>query len=105
MHVSQQMIPDLVVLDVGLPECDGFAVVDWLRQHQRLCRVPLVIYTAHDLDERDRERLRLEQTLFLTKGRISPPEFEQRVVSLLNRIIHSKTAEDQHETQTHSDHR
>ncbi|NET50112.1 MAG: response regulator [Merismopedia sp. SIO2A8] len=84
---SQRIIPDLLVLDLVVPECDGFAIVDWLRQHNRLCQVPLVVYTAHDLDESDRERLKLGQTLFLTKGRITPEEFEQRVINLLNRII------------------
>ncbi|MDM9382109.1 PAS domain S-box protein [Chlorogloeopsis sp. ULAP01] len=87
IQVSQNIIPDLLVLDLGLPECDGFTVVDWLRQHNRLCQVPLVVYTARDLDEGDRKRLRLGQTLFLTKGRITPQEFEQRVINLLNRMI------------------
>lgn len=87
IQVSQDIIPDLLVLDLGLPECDGFAVVDWLRQYQRLSHVPLVVYTARDLDESDRQRLKLGQTLFLTKGRINPQEFEQRVINLLNRMI------------------
>jgi signal transduction histidine kinase/DNA-binding response OmpR family regulator len=93
IQVSQNIIPDLLVLDLGLPECDGFTVVDWLRQHNHLCQVPLVVYTARDLDEGDRKRLRLGQTLFLTKGRITPQEFEQRVINLLNRMIgsHSET--------------
>ncbi len=90
IEVSQQLIPDLLVLDLGLPEYDGFAVVDWLRQHNRLCRVPLVVYTAQDLDQSDRQRLKLGQTLFLTKGRITPQEFEQRVINLLNRMIHGQ---------------
>ncbi|MBD1845539.1 PAS domain S-box protein [Cyanobacteria bacterium FACHB-63] len=93
IQLSQQVLPDLLVLDVGLPTDDGFAVVDWLRQHNRLCRVPLVIYTARDLNHHERERLRLGQTLFLTKGRITPQEFEQQVIHLLNRMIRSKTGD------------
>lgn len=87
IHSSQQIVPDLLVLDLILPEGDGFAVVDWLRQHNRLCKVPLVIYTSKDLDETERERLKLGQTMFLTKGRITPEQFEQRVIKLLSRII------------------
>lgn len=86
IDLSQQVVPDLLILDLGLPIDDGFAVVDWLRQHHRLCRVPLVIYTARDLNDQERTRLRLKQTLFLTKGRITPQEFEQRVINLLNRM-------------------
>jgi PAS domain S-box-containing protein len=102
IQLSQSLFPDLLVLDLGLPEQDGFAVVDWLRQHDRLCHVPLVIYTARDLDESDRERLKLGQTLFLTKGRITLQEFEQRVINLLNWMIRGKQAGSSHD-QTHSD--
>jgi DNA-binding response OmpR family regulator len=90
IQLSQSLLPDLLVLDLGLPEQDGFAVVDWLRHHNRLCQVPLVVYTARDLSNNDRERLKLGQTLFLTKGRISPQEFEQRVINLLDRMIRGK---------------
>ncbi|MBD3884654.1 PAS domain S-box protein [Phormidium tenue FACHB-886] len=104
IQLSQQVIPDLLVLDLGLPADDGFAVVDWLRQHNKLCRVPLVIYTARDLNDHERERLRLGQTLFLTKGRITPQEFEQLVINLLNRMIRGKTGDSLDDHQTHSDH-
>jgi DNA-binding response OmpR family regulator len=84
--LSQRILPDLLVLDLGLPERNGFAVVDWLRQHNYLYQVPLVIYTAWDLNESDREYLKLGQTLFLTKARVTPQEFERQVINLLNRV-------------------
>jgi PAS domain S-box-containing protein len=91
--LSQQILPDMLVLDVGLPETDGFEVVDWLRRHERLSALPLVVYTARDLDADDRQRLRLgESTEFLTKGRITPQQFEQRVVGLLRRITQEQIA-------------
>jgi PAS domain S-box-containing protein len=99
IQFSQQILPDLLVLDLGLPECDGFVVVDWLRQHNRLQQVPLVVYTAQDLDEHERERLKLKQTLFFTKGRISPQEFEQRIVQLLNRLVRCQNGGSSHDPQ------
>lgn len=85
--LSQCASPDLLVLDLILPEGDGFGVVDWLRRQDRLRQVSLVVYSAKDLTEADRARLKLNTTEFLTKGRISPEEFEQRVIGLLNRIV------------------
>jgi CheY-like chemotaxis protein len=91
IELSQQVLPDLVVLDVGLPEADGFQVVDWLRRHERLSTLPMVVYTARELDEADRERLRLDaSTEFLTKGRITPQDFEQRVMGLLGRLTRER---------------
>ncbi|HEX6039647.1 ATP-binding protein [Longimicrobium sp.] len=88
--------PDLLVLDLGLPHGDGYWVVDSLRGSDALRGIPMVVYTARELEEDDRERLRLGHTEFLTKGRVSPDEFEKRVVSLLNRIAparHTTTAQ------------
>jgi PAS domain S-box-containing protein len=88
--------PDLLVLDLGLPHGDGYWVVDSLRADDGLRGIPMVVYTARELEEDDRERLRLGHTEFLTKGRVSPDEFEKRVVSLLNRIAparHTTTAQ------------
>jgi len=87
IDLVQHLAVDLIVLDVNLPEVDGFAVVDWLRQQQRLREIPLVVYTVHDLAASDRARLDLGHTEFLTKGRVSPEDFEQRVVGLLGRIV------------------
>lgn len=39
-------VPDLVLLDVGLPDIDGFAVCRWLRQTHR--SLPIVVLTARD---------------------------------------------------------
>jgi len=94
IELSQQVMPDLLVLDIGLPEADGFEVVDWLRRHERLSALPVVVYTAKDLDETDRERLRLgETTEFLAKGRITPKDFEQRVMGLLAQLTQDPTPE------------
>jgi PAS domain S-box-containing protein len=93
IELSQQLMPDMLVLDVGLPETDGFEVVDWLRRHDRLSALPLVVYTARDLDAADRQRLQLGvNTEFLTKGRITPQQFEQRVIGLLRRITQAQIA-------------
>lgn len=88
IRLSQQVNPDLLILDLILPECDGFAVVDWLRQHNHLCRTPVVIYSAKDLDKSQHYRLKLGHTEFFTKGRVTIQEFEQRVLELLQRMTH-----------------
>jgi len=87
IELSQKTNPDLLVLDLILPEVDGFEVVSWLRRHGRLCDIPLVVYTAKDLTEEEREQLRLGASEFLTKSQVSLEEFEKRVLGLLNQVI------------------
>jgi PAS domain S-box-containing protein len=84
--------PDLLILDLVLPELDGFAVVDRLRDSEELRNVPLVVYSAADPSAADRERLTLGATHFLTKSRVPPQEFERRVVALLDSMTASKGA-------------
>ena len=48
---------DLVLLDVLMPELDGFEVVAALRQHSDWRTIPIVVLTARDLSEEDRRRL------------------------------------------------
>jgi CheY-like chemotaxis protein len=82
--LSARFEPDLLLLDLALPDGDGSQVVDWFRQHDRLRRVALVVYTARDLGESERERLQLGPTEHLTKSRISPDEVRRRVLRLLD---------------------
>jgi PAS domain S-box-containing protein len=90
IQLSQEINPDLIILDLILPESDGFAVVDWLKQHNQLYSIPVVVYSAKDLDEIERDRLKLGHTEFLTKGRVTTQEFEQKVIDLLQRITHKE---------------
>lgn len=75
--------PHLLVLDIGLPDGDGFNVVDWLRQHEGLANLPLVVYSGRDLDPQERASLTLGPTHFLTKARVQPQQLEALVLTLL----------------------
>jgi CheY-like chemotaxis protein len=78
--------PDLLLLDLVLPEGDGFDVVDHLRGRDRLATIPLVVYTALDLGADQRERLQLGRTKILTKGRATPADVEEHVQRLLESL-------------------
>ena len=50
----EQHIPDLIIMDLMLPEMDGFTITRWLRERSN---VPIIMLTARR-DEIDRIRLR-----------------------------------------------
>jgi PAS domain S-box-containing protein len=75
--------PHLLVLDIGLPDGDGFNVVDWLRKHERLARIPLVVYSGLDLSTEDCRKLTLGPTQFLTKAHVRPQQLEALVLTML----------------------
>ena len=80
----EQAPPDLLVLDVGLPGEDGFAVADWLREHGRQTGTPLLIYSGLELSEGERTRLQLGSTEFMPKAEVSPEVLQQRIADLLS---------------------
>jgi CheY-like chemotaxis protein len=75
--------PHLLVLDIGLPDGDGFNVVDWLRKHENLSSLPLVVYSGRDLSPDERSQLTLGPTHFLTKARVQPQQLEALVLTML----------------------
>jgi DNA-binding response OmpR family regulator len=88
----ERAAPALVVLDLGLPGEDGFAVVDWLRRQGALAGVPLLVYTARSLGEDDRERLQLGATEFLDKTDVPPDALDRRVTELLEHVVADQEA-------------
>ncbi len=75
--------PHLLVLDIGLPDGDGFNVVDWLRQHDGLAHLPLVVYSGRELSPVERRHLTLGPTHFLAKTRVQPQQLEAFVLTML----------------------
>jgi len=75
--------PHLLVLDIGLPDGDGFNIVDWLRQHESLSRLPLVVYSGRDLSQAERRLLTLGPTHFLAKAKVQPQQLEALVLTML----------------------
>ena len=75
---------DLVILDVMLPDEDGFSLCRWVRQHPRQARVPIIMLTASS-DEADRViGLELGADDYLGKP-FSPRELQARIKALLRR--------------------
>lgn len=88
IDLSRRMTYDVLILDPGLRGVDGFALVDWLRRHNSHRMVPVMIYSARDLDEAERNRLRLGPTQFMIKSKTQPEELERRVLALLGQGAH-----------------
>jgi DNA-binding response OmpR family regulator len=78
--------PDLLILDLTLPDGDGFSLVEWLRQQPTLKVLPLVVYSGRQLSEIEMSKLRLGPTEFLTKAKVQPQQVEELVLSMVNRI-------------------
>ncbi|MBI2213395.1 MAG: PAS domain S-box protein [Acidobacteria bacterium] len=83
LSAIERQTPDLLVLDVDLPDGDGYEVVDELRRHERWRSMPLLVYTGADLTYDQRNRLRLGPTKFLMKSKVNHEDLREAVRELL----------------------
>ena len=54
----ERIMPSLILLDLVMPELDGFGFLKALRERPEWRGIPVVVVTSKDLDAHDRERLR-----------------------------------------------
>lgn len=80
---TAEHVPDLVLLDLMMPEMDGFEFVTVFRQGDGCKAVPVIVMTAKDLDQRDRQRLNGNVRRILQKGAYVREELIREMRGLL----------------------
>jgi PAS domain S-box-containing protein len=83
LEMCASFTPNLMILDVGLPDGDGLSLVERLRHHPELHSLPLLVYSARDLSDAECAQLQLGPTNFLTKARVQAQEVESLVLAML----------------------
>jgi signal transduction histidine kinase/DNA-binding response OmpR family regulator len=74
---------ELILLDLMMPEMDGFAFVEELRHQEAWQSIPIVVITAKDLTPDDHRRLNGYVERILRKGAYSPEELLREVRDLV----------------------
>ena len=67
--------PDLLIVDLMMPNVDGFEVVAALRRDRELARMPIVVHTAKTLTAEDRQRLEGKVESIVEKAEFQPERF------------------------------
>jgi threonine synthase len=68
LAVSRRSLPHLVILDLMMPDMDGFTVLDRLKDQPETRNVPVIVVTAKDLTPEERKRLEGRIARLMTKG-------------------------------------
>ena len=84
----QEEVPDVILLDLMMPEMDGFAVVAAMQKEARWRNIPVIVITARDLNANDRERLNSGVQSILVKEMFRPAELVERI----RRLVHTNPA-------------
>ena len=65
--MAQKEKPHLIILDLGLPAGDGFAVLKKLQQYPALSVIPVIVLTARDPEGNERRTLESGAVAFFQK--------------------------------------
>ncbi|MBR0717800.1 response regulator [Bradyrhizobium liaoningense] len=82
-----QRRPSLVLLDLMMPEMDGFEFLEELRSNAAFENIPVVVMTATDLSEADRKRLNSGIIEFVSKAGCTRDELLTRIRDFLMRNL------------------
>jgi PAS domain S-box-containing protein len=79
IDLARKELPDLIVLDLMMPELNGFDVVQALSKDPGTSRIPIVVVTAKQITPEDRSRLNGYVTAIMEKGEFDPDRFAAEV--------------------------
>lgn len=68
LAAARELPPDLLILDLMMPEMDGFDVLERLRERDETAQVPVIVVTAKNLTRSERKRLEGKVSRLMLKG-------------------------------------
>lgn len=82
LEIAMKKKPDLIILDLMMPDVDGFEVVSKLREDPAAAQIPILIYTAKNITSEDRERLQGNIQTIIQKGDFGKDRFLEMINNL-----------------------
>jgi threonine synthase len=81
--LAAKELPDLIILDLMMPEMDGFSVMDALQSNPETAQIPIIVVTAKELTADEKVRLKGHIQSLMQKGDFMSDELLDEVHSLL----------------------
>ena len=80
----EEGLPGAIILDLLMPEMDGFEFVSEIGRHQEWRSVPIIVVTAKDVSEEDRRKLSGSVEKILQKGANTRRQIVEEIRGLVN---------------------
>jgi HAMP domain-containing protein/CheY-like chemotaxis protein len=77
---------DCVIVDLGLPDMEGIALIERVKQHPAHLRVPVIVYTGRELSEQEDSVLRRLSESVIVKDAMSPERLIDETSYFLNQV-------------------
>jgi CheY-like chemotaxis protein len=85
LSLARSLTPDLILLDVHMPQLDGLQVLAALREDEAIDDVPVVVCSEDDNPQLIKEAQRLGAAAYLVKAHLLPSRLSQTIGEVLAR--------------------
>ena len=85
----QKTPPDAIILDLMMPDLDGFSILETMQGDPNLRHLPVIVLTAADLNKEDRQRLEQNKRAVLRKDEFKTHhliDFLENALQLLENV-------------------
>jgi two-component system alkaline phosphatase synthesis response regulator PhoP len=79
--------PDIVLLDLLMPELDGFEVLRKIRADSKHNKLPVIVLSNINQDEDIRQAMELGATDYFVKSELTPSQVVDRIKEVLKRSV------------------
>jgi threonine synthase len=83
VDLALQELPDLMILDLMMPELDGFGVIDALKEDERTSSISIIVVTAKELTADEKQRLKGRIHSLMQKGEFLNDDLLDEVSNLI----------------------
>ncbi len=83
LRLARSLAPDLILLDIHVPQLDGLQVLAALREDEATDEVPVIICSEDDTPQLMKEAQRLGAAAYLVKAHLLPSHISQAVSDVL----------------------
>jgi len=81
----KKFLPDIILLDIMLPEIDGFQILEYLKSSEKYRHIPVIVYSACDGADDAKKALSIGAEMYINKP-IGVNQFFQKVSPIIERM-------------------
>lgn len=83
LELVKRQNPNLIILDLIMPEMDGFEVVEALKKDENLWKIPIIVVSAKELTPAEHQHLTGQVDALLHKGILTEEQLLEDVSKAL----------------------
>jgi len=85
LRLAQLENPDLILLDLVLPQMDGFEVLERIKNNESISKIPVIILSNLGGEDKISKGLKMGAADFLIKAELNPGEIVLKIEAVFNK--------------------